>query len=60
MHNQSQQSDWRVFDRKTSTTNDVAAEHNLYIITDEIYDRLFFDDHERVSVRCQGISGDST
>lgn len=34
-----------VFDRKSlQQLIDVAAEHNLYIITDEIYDKIVFDD----------------
>jgi alanine-synthesizing transaminase len=34
-----------VFDRKSlQQVIDVAAEHNLYIITDEIYDKIVFDD----------------
>ena len=34
-----------VFDRKSlQQIIDVAAEHNLYIITDEIYDKIVFDD----------------
>jgi alanine-synthesizing transaminase len=34
-----------VFDRKSlQQLIDVATEHNLYIITDEIYDRIVFDD----------------
>jgi alanine-synthesizing transaminase len=34
-----------VFDRKSlQQLIDIAAEHNLYIITDEIYDKIVFDD----------------